>query len=102
MKAFYCKKCEQFKADAYTEQVKTCYTGFTKDGKLSNFIWDCNCDSLEENYKPKENQKFECNECENQMEIVELKDCPHIWKTRVNERECELCDKKERGEVTFK
>jgi len=104
MKIFYCNECKEFVGFAYTKAEKEVGCRFNGD-KLDNYVEDCNCGNQEEGYDPREGQQFECpNCCEWEVEIREVKECPHDWREDYSDkakRICEICGEKQVGKIVF-
>ena len=99
MKLYYCKKCKEYSKTAVARATMNTRVEINDTGEYL----DSDSDVAYGNTLLKVEARH-CAECDWPLVIEELEYCPHDWRVdlfRPSLRRCKLCNRIERGKVSF-
>jgi len=101
MRLLRCKQCGEYSKSAYAKVQVHISVELGKDG-----LWYADDEVDLYGYGLDVDETFlKCHQCEGDMEIVTLEQCPHEWRVRLDDgtqRECRICGQEQKGTVIWK
>ena len=102
MRVFYCRGCKKYQEIArvkfYCEL--TC-SAIVSDNVAKPYIEDVDTYIYGLEFK-KHEEFFECQECgKEDVVIVDVDTCPHVWEISGDVRKCRICTTTQKGQVSF-
>ena len=102
MKIFYCRNCKEYRslASANFKCTLECSAIIGDAGRVELYIEDV--DTYIYGLKFEQPKFLQCGECQkDEVVILEVDECPHVWDVVGNERQCRLCKVRQKGKLIF-